>query len=111
MDTSKIRTKLSQAGLVKKSTTYFKKHQRFAPLVSFVAGFSWDSFTLKSIDLIFDNLLLYIILLEFAILLIQFMDRQKIQGLKINRKKNCLSKTKSSEFFYFSDVKFISARF
>ncbi len=85
MDTTKIRTKITESTVVKKSNAYYKKHKRFAPLVSFIAGFSWDSLTLSRIDRLFDNLILlaYLLLLGFSIFLIHLIDNERIKYPKV----------------------------
>ena len=85
MDTTKIRSKISESSVVKKSTAYYNRHKRFAPLVSFIAGFSWDSITLTRIDRFFDNLILfvYLLLLGFSILFIHLVDNKRIKHPKL----------------------------
>ena len=85
MDTTKIKAKFSDSTVIKKTGSYYKKHRRFAPLISFFAGFSWDSATLTRIDCLFDNLLMlsYILLLATCILLMHLVDNEKIKNQKI----------------------------
>ncbi len=82
MDTSRIRTKLSDSTVVKKSTAFYEKHKRIAPLVSFIAGFTWDSVTLTRIDRVWDNvvLLLYLSLLGLTLFLLHLADNDKIKN-------------------------------
>jgi predicted small secreted protein len=53
------------------SRAFVQKHQRFIPVFSFFAGFTWDSVTITRIDEVSDNLIigLYLILLGFLIIL------------------------------------------
>jgi len=53
------------------SRAFVKKHERFIPVVSFFAGFIWDSVTITRIDEVSDNLIicLYLLLLGFLIIL------------------------------------------
>ena len=85
MDTTKIKTKITESSVVKKSNAYYKKHKRFAPLVSFMAGFSWDSLTLTRIDRLFDNMILlcYLLLLGFSIFLVHLIDNKRIKHSKV----------------------------
>lgn len=85
MDTTKIRKHINESKFIKKTNTYYQKHKRFAPLLSFMAGFSWDSLTLNRIDRLFDNLILltYLLLLGFSIFLIHLIDNQRIKHPKI----------------------------
>ncbi len=59
------------------SKTFYKKHERFIPLISFFAGFTWDSFTLTRIDELMDSLILlfYFIMLGLAIVIMFFVDK------------------------------------
>ncbi len=71
MDTTKIKAKLTDTKVIKKSTQLYEKYQRFIPALSFLAGFTWDSLTLTRIDLLIDNviLMIYIILAGVCIIL------------------------------------------
>ena len=53
------------------SRAFVQKHQRFIPVFSFFAGFTWDSVTITRIDEVSDNLIigLYLLLLGFLIIL------------------------------------------
>jgi len=53
------------------SRAFIQKHQRLIPVISFFAGFTWDSITITRIDEVSDNLIisLYLILLGFLIIL------------------------------------------
>ncbi len=85
MDTSRIRNKLSDSTVVKKSTAFYEKHRRMAPLVSFIAGFTWDSLTLTRIDRLWDNvvLLLYLTLLGLTLFLMHLTDNNKIENKRV----------------------------
>lgn len=74
--------KINDTTTVRKIAAAYKRHERFAPAVSFVAGFTWDSLTLKRIDLLIDNLILffYIVLLGITILLIHFINEKRISN-------------------------------
>ncbi len=84
MDTSKIKIKLSESTVAKKSTLYYQKHKRLLPLISFTAGFTWDSLTLTRIDRFFDNLILlaYLLLLGLSIFFIHLVDNKRIKHPK-----------------------------
>ena len=62
---------------IEKTKSFYSKYERFIPILSFFAGFSWDSLTLTRIDQIMDSLIifLYLILLGVAIVLMVFTDR------------------------------------
>ena len=81
MDTTKLKNKLSDSTVIKKSSAYYEQHKRWLPLISFFAGFSWDSITLNRIDRISDNLimLLYIVLLGAVIMLSHLVDNETIK--------------------------------
>ena len=53
------------------SRAFVQRHQRLIPVLSFFAGFTWDSVTITRIDEVSDNLIigLYLILLGFLIIL------------------------------------------
>ncbi len=55
---------------------YYDRHQRWAPVIAFVAGFGWDSLTLTRIDRWSDNIILfiYLILLASAIVIQNLLD-------------------------------------
>lgn len=76
MDSTKIRAKLEDSKLVKHTTHFYDNYKRFLPLVSFTAGFTWDSVTLTRIDLWSDNIILltYIILLGAMLVLVNFIN-------------------------------------
>ena len=90
MDTTKIWTKLSTSKVFKRSNRYYNKHKRLAPLISFIAGFSWDSLTLTRIDRFSDNIILlaYLFLLGLSILLIHLIENSKIKHPKLLEYQN-----------------------
>ncbi len=59
----------------------YLRYEKYAPVVSFVAGFSWDNATLSRIDRLSDNiiLLVYILLLGFLIVMDNLVGRNIIQ--------------------------------
>ena len=71
------------------TTTRFKvlyeKNKRFQPLVAFLAGFTWDSFTLTRIDLFLDNVILfsYLLLAGILIFFINMIEHQVIKSALI----------------------------
>lgn len=76
MDSTKIRAKLEDSKLVQRTTHFYENYKRFLPIVSFTAGFTWDSVTLTRIDLWSDNLILltYITLLGGMLILVNFIN-------------------------------------
>ncbi len=62
--------------------TWYERYEKYNPFVFFFGGFTWDSITLKSIDQLFDNLILlaYLILLGILLSLTAFIDRGKIRN-------------------------------
>jgi hypothetical protein len=85
MDTTKIKARLEDSKLVQQSTKYYGKYKRFLPVVSFFAGFTWDSFTLTRIDLWSDNLILfgYLLLLGLMIIIVNFIEDKIVSNSKI----------------------------
>ena len=63
--------------LFKKSREIYKYLEKYTPLLSFAAGFGWDSATLSRIDRLVDNLILltYIALLGFIIVLFNLVEK------------------------------------
>lgn len=61
--------------------SFYKRYERIIPVISFFAGFTWDSITLTRIDQIFDNLiiLLYLVLLGGTIILVVFIENGLIK--------------------------------
>ncbi len=74
--------KLLDSKLVKKGTQVYKRYERYYPIVSFVAGFAWDSLTLTRIDRLSDNLiiLLYLIALGALIVLTHLAEEGLLNG-------------------------------
>ncbi len=63
------------------SRAIVQKHQRFIPILSFFAGFTWDSLTITRIDEVSDNLIisLYLILLGFLIILTMYSEHNRLE--------------------------------
>ncbi len=63
------------------SRAYVQKHQRFIPVLSFFAGFTWDSVTITRIDEVSDNLIigLYLILLGILIILTLYSENNRLE--------------------------------
>ena len=82
MDTSKIKKKLRETTLLKKSSKLYQRHKRFTPLISFTAGFAWDTFTLSRIDLWRDNLIMlaYLLFLGVFIVLVNFIQDKLVKN-------------------------------
>ena len=55
-----------------------RRYEQYIPPVSFIGGFTYDTYTLKRIDLLFDNLLMltYLFLASLAIIIIGRIDRE-----------------------------------
>lgn len=72
---------------IEKTKSFYKKHERFIPIISFFLGFTWDSLTLSRIDQLFDSLILflYIILLGAIIILMLLIDKDKIHIRILNK--------------------------
>ena len=87
MDSTRIRKKLQDSTVIKKTSDYYRKYKRWTPLVSFTAGFTWDSLTLKRIDRLSDNviLFLYILLLGTLIVLTSYVDHERIKSTLITK--------------------------
>ncbi|MFD2530718.1 MULTISPECIES: DUF2914 domain-containing protein [Polaribacter] len=58
---------------------YIKRHQKYAPLLFFIGGFTWDSLTLGRIDRVYDIVILctYITLLTASIYIYNLVDGEK----------------------------------
>ncbi len=58
----------------------YQKYQRYLPLVSFLAGFGWDSATLSRIDQLTDNLTLlaYLLLLTVSVVLMNLLEQDQL---------------------------------
>jgi hypothetical protein len=63
------------------SRAFVQKHQRFIPLISFFAGFTWDSLTITRIDEVSDNLIIgfYLVLLGILIILTLKSEQNKLE--------------------------------
>ena len=63
------------------SRAFVQKNQRFLPVLSFFAGFTWDSLTITRIDNVSDNLIiaLYLILLGILIILTQRSAQNRLE--------------------------------
>ncbi len=57
--------------------SFYQRYERIIPIISFFAGFTWDSLTLRRIDHLSDSLilLLYIILLGLFLILLVFSEK------------------------------------
>lgn len=66
---------------VQESRDFVKKHERLIPVLSFFAGFTWDSVTITRIDAVSDNLIigLYLILLGFLIILTLYSEQERLK--------------------------------
>lgn len=84
-DTTRLKARLGDSKIVRRSTAVYKKYERFVPVLSFAAGFLWDSLTLSRIDLITDNLIIlsYILLAGLMILLINLIDDKVITSKQL----------------------------
>lgn len=62
-----------------KFNLFLKKHKKYAPLLFFIAGFTWDSLTLGRIDSFFDivTLCTYMTLLTISIYFYNLVDSEK----------------------------------
>ena len=62
---------------IEKTKSFYSKYERFIPIGSFFAGFTWDSITLTRIDQLMDSLILflYFILLGITIIIMVFVDK------------------------------------
>lgn len=75
-------TEFKSIPLVQKSIKFYSKYQRYAPIVFFFIGFTWDSLTLTRIDRLSDNfiLLAYLLLLGLLIVLINLLELNLVQN-------------------------------
>lgn len=66
---------------IEQSTAFFNRYKKYAPLILFFGGFTWDSITLTRIDRVFDNviLFLYFLLTGIFILLSSLHDKNRIK--------------------------------
>jgi len=64
------------------SRAFVQKHRRFIPVLSFFAGFTWDSVTITRIDAVSDNLIigLYLILLGILIILTLRSEQNRLKN-------------------------------
>jgi len=85
MNKKSITTTLLNKPLIKKTSELYSRHKRWAPLLSFTGGFALDAFTLNRIDLLRDNLIMlsYLLLLGFLIVLVNFINDNRIQNEKV----------------------------
>ncbi|WP_299668002.1 DUF2914 domain-containing protein [uncultured Polaribacter sp.] len=62
-----------------KFNLFISKHKKYAPLLFFIAGFTWDSLTLGRIDRLYDIIILcaYMILLTVSIYFFNLVDSEK----------------------------------
>jgi hypothetical protein len=67
--------------LVQKPLRFYGKYQKYLPIASFFAGFSWDNLTLGRIDRLLDSLilLLYLLFLGAVIVLLNLVDKKIIK--------------------------------
>ncbi|MCB0301985.1 MAG: DUF2914 domain-containing protein [Calditrichaeota bacterium] len=63
----------SAAGpVVNRGKAAYRRFEKYAPIISFIAGFSWDNFTLGRIDRVLDNsILLFYVVLAGVLIVIQ----------------------------------------
>lgn len=75
-----------------KFTKFLKKHKKYAPLVFFIAGFTWDSLTLGRIDRLYDIVILctYMTLLTICIYFFNLIDSEKWKNSFIQKYGNYL---------------------
>lgn len=65
--------------MVERFKQFIRRHQKAAPVLFFIAGFTWDSLTLQRIDRLYENvvLCLYLILLSLSLYLYNLSDDGK----------------------------------
>lgn len=63
------------------SRAFIQKHERLIPVISFFAGFTWDSITITRIDEVSDNLIIgiYLILLGLLIILTLKSEQNRLE--------------------------------
>lgn len=68
----------------------YQDKKKYQPLASFIAGFTWDSFTLTRIDLLMDNMILfsYVLFAGLFIYLVTLIDAEIIEHPLILKYKN-----------------------
>ncbi|MDT8448110.1 MAG: DUF2914 domain-containing protein [bacterium] len=71
--------------LIAQVDQFYRRNQRYAPLLSFVAGFAWDSLTLTRIDRLIDNLILlaYLCALMTCLLLSNLSEAGKLKNPRL----------------------------
>ena len=71
----------------KRIKAFIDRNQRFVPVISFFAGFTWDSATVNRIDQLADNLLmaLYLFLLAVLIILMQYEEGGRLRSRLLRR--------------------------
>lgn len=64
-----------------KSVAIYRRLERYLPILSFLAGFGWDSLTLNRVDRLSDNLILlaYLVLLGASIILFNLVDKKVLR--------------------------------
>ncbi len=72
-----------------KSKTVYDSYKRYLPVTFFVAGFGYDSATLRRIDQLSDNIILlfYLILLMVLISLINLVDKEVVKQMYLTKYK------------------------
>lgn len=65
--------------MVDKLKQFVRRHQKAAPVIFFIAGFTWDSLTLQRIDRLYENVVLcfYLICLSLCLYLYNLADDGK----------------------------------
>jgi len=65
---------------VKKSMHVYRRFEKYAPIVAFISGFTWDSLTLTRIDRLMDNVILltYLLALGVFITLLHYSEQGRI---------------------------------
>ena len=73
-----------------KIKAFYQENQKYAPVVSFLAGFTWDNLTLTRIDLFWDNLILltYFLFAGLFIILMNYLQADQIKSAFIKRYAN-----------------------
>ena len=65
----------------KKGLKFYQRYQKYLPIIGFLGGFTWDSFTLTRIDRLSDNIILffYLMLAGGGIILLQFSQNNLLK--------------------------------
>jgi hypothetical protein len=73
-----------------KTEAYFKRYKKYAPVLLFFGGFTWDGLTLTRIDRIIDNIILlsYFLVAGIFILLVTLIDRDRIRKRLLLKYRN-----------------------